>query len=301
MNAAFTKQDRLPFLLICLYAATELIPGSNTADVMGTQWFYLSIINIISILYIAFGKDQLRSAAVQRIPRTALYIIYLFLFALVCGSAGWAINKIEALVGVARWVNMFILFYCAAVLLYGRLHLIKWLAGLLTVLLLVQCLMILSQFFKGVEGEAEIDKLIYSIKLNTGNKNILAAGLLMKIPFVFYFIYQSNSWKRILFAAILLPAALSVFILNARASYIGLLLELLCFVILLLIVQYRKNKFQDSILRISISTIPVIIAFFLSSQLIKSSASENDTSPYGTVTERLSSISLTASGSNSRL
>src|SRR5436853_7123815 len=111
MKTAFSKGDRLPFLLICLYAATELIPGSNTADVIGTQWFYLNIVNLISILFIAFSKDDIIKEAINRTGKTALYVIYLFLFILAAISVVWAINRIEGIVGIARWANMFIMFF----------------------------------------------------------------------------------------------------------------------------------------------------------------------------------------------
>ena len=50
--------DHIPFLLLCLYAAVDIVPRGESTDIMGSQWLFLSIINTAALFYVTRKKNQ---------------------------------------------------------------------------------------------------------------------------------------------------------------------------------------------------------------------------------------------------
>jgi O-antigen ligase len=295
----FRSADIISALLIFGYIAVDFIPGGNTADVMGHQWLYLSILNLIGLGYFFFNKKEETFNSIRNISGNTISKLYTALF-IVCGfSIIFAMNKTESLVCYARFANSFLMFFCLAILLFKRLHLLKFIAWALSVILLIQSITILIQFFNGLD-DTSLNTLIYNLKGNAANKNILAASLVLKIPFAIYCIYISKAAGRLFHSMVLLLGAVTIFIINSRSSYLGLMVEILVFLFFIILINHKKLK--QSIYLAGFSILPIIIAFFISQLILNNAAGmQEDKNAYGTVTERLATISFTAEGSNSRL
>ena len=285
-----------PALFFCaLYFAIHFIPYMGAIDPMGTHWFYLAIIDLAVALYFFSGKDQYVTAIKTAFKNTFAYL-YLALFALSGFSIFTAINQTEALVCYARFIVTIFAYFNLVILLQGRLQLFKLLAQLLSLILLIESVQTLISFFNGLES-MPLDQLILSLQGNTGLKNIFAAALVVKIPFVLYCIYTSRLWGKIIHISILILGILSVFIVNARSSYVGLALVLFVYLIFCLLQYFKEKKTEPLLYRVGMVLLPMMAAFFLS-QIILSKAINQQTnhSTYGTVTERLGTISYEGDG-----
>ncbi|MEO6612853.1 MAG: O-antigen ligase family protein [Chitinophagaceae bacterium] len=293
--------DLVPSLLIAAYIAVDFIPGSNTADVMGNQWLYLAVINLAAILFLSVEKRTGNLPAIKNFLQSSLSILYGALFVLAGISVFFAINRTESLVCYARFTNTLVMYLALAILLYGRTNLFKLLAQVLSFILLIQSLGTVLEFFKR-SGDTDISTLIYSLKGNAANKNIFAASLVLKLPFTIYCICYSKTWSRIIHVLVLASGTLAIFILNARSAYLGVIAELMVFLVLFSAINYKKETAKQIFSRLAMVVLPVILSFFLSLVIIKNAISlQEQKTPYGTVIERLGSISLTAEGSNARL
>ena len=80
------------------------------------------------------------------------------------------------------------------------------------------------------------------LKGASGNKNIAAASILIKIPFVFYLMSEiKNKLIRSLLVLILVLSFYLIFLLSARAAILSTLLSLIAIVIFN-IIRYFKTK-----------------------------------------------------------
>ena len=285
-----------PALLFCtLYFAIHFIPYSGAIDPMGTHWFYLALLDLVVTIYLFAGKSHY-TTAIKPVFKNGFSYLYLALFALAGLSVFTALNRTEALVCYARFIVTIIAYFNIAILLHGRLHLFKLLARVLSVILLVESIQSLIAFFNGLET-MPLDKLILSLQGSTGLKNIFAAALVVKIPFVIYCIYTSGLWGKIIQMGILVLGVLTIFIVNARSSYVGLSLVLLMYLAFCVLRYFKERKTEPLLYRAGAVLLPVMAAFFLS-QIILSNALnlQSNHGAYGTVTERLGTISYEGDG-----
>ena len=301
-SGSLRSTDILPFILLILYACMELLTGKDTTDVMGDQWFLISILNISSLLAFAF-LPAFQGNNGSSIFRNPIIIAAGILLLLAGISITVSINKTESLVVLTRLMNAMVMLLVVGSLLRERIHLFRWLAVLLSLVLLVQSLQVIDQFFEGIKAGNTVNTVIYSLKLNTANKNILAAMIVFKLSLA---IYCSNSSRstvgRWLFALILVPAAFALFLINARASFIALILVLILNYVLILLSRPKQPSQIRSVFNYSGPALAVIISFLISVPVIKNAQKADAIdSPYGAVAPRLSSTDLTMAGSNSRI
>jgi O-antigen ligase len=299
----FLKQsDIIPLSLIFLYLFIDFVPNMDSADVMGSQWVYLVVINILSAVYIYLDRNN-STSAISRVSRNIISILFISLFVLAGLSILAAMNKVESLVCYARFSATFVSFFSMAVLLFNRPNLFKVLAQVLSVFLLVESIDILRQFFSGL-GQTTLGDLIFNLKGNSGNKNIMAASLVIKIPFAAFCIYSFNTIGKLVNLVIVALAALAVFFINARASYVSLILVTVLF---LAYCTYEYIKHKDIKLtakRVGFFFLPLVISWIISTIIIDNQLkleTADSSYGYGSVTERLSTISFTKEGSNLRM
>lgn len=286
--------------LILLYAITEFIPESGGGEVMGIQWVYINVLNIITTFLLLSKKDLVAVTAAAGVLRRLPSFLYFAILGLGVISLATALDRTETLVNLARLVNAIILFCNIGLLLYNRPRLFALMAQVFSLFLILQSFSTLSAFFKGLE-DTDINNLILGLKGNAGNKNILAASMVIKVPFVIYCIYSFRNWKRYIHLLSLATGTFTIFILNARSSYLGLILVLALFTAAYLYLQFRQSA-RQVVQTLLLTILPVVLAFFLSAMVIRNAIDNQGLeTPYGTVVERLNSISLTAEGSNSRI
>ena len=186
---------------------------------MGPQWVYLSIINAVAIAVIATNKVLAQS--VRNVFKANLKWVYIALFLVAGLSITGAVNKTESFVTYARFASAITAFLCLGILLNNRLHLLKWLVWFFSGVLLIQSFSTLQEFLSKI-GDDKIDAIILGLKGNAGNKNILAASLVIKLPFLLYLFHSAkNNAIKIALLVTLFLTGMSVFILNARSTYLS--------------------------------------------------------------------------------
>ena len=281
----------VPLIFVGLYLCIHFIPDFAAFDAMGPQWMYVVGLDLLVILYILSRKNEYNLAA-EVVFKNIFSRLYLAFFVLAGFSIFTAINPTESWVCYVRMIATIIAFFNMSILLNGRLDLFSWLAQLLGFILLYESLITLVQFLRGVET-IKLTELIMSLKGTTGNKNIFAADLIVKIPFVIYCILNSKIWGRILNIGILLLAAITIFIVNSRASYVSLLFILLIYLFYTLHTHFRERKLETTLYRMAYVLIPLIVALIIAQVELGNVSSlqpEKEVNYYGTVTERLGTI-----------
>jgi O-antigen ligase len=294
-KASESEFKRAEFAILLFYLGVDLIPRLGSVEVMGPQWLYLSLMNLIATIYIFTSFKGKLNRILQKISVNILSKVYLLVFIL-CGlSIFFAINPIESLVVYSRFIITIIAVLNISLLIYQRPKYIELLFQAISIIALFQCLPLLYSYVKLVDT-TETSTLIHSLILNSGNKNILAASFVIKTPLIIYCVFKFYSIRRfIINITSLTLLAMVIILLNARAAYIGFFAQIIMFLIFLYL-----NKKQSTIkqtIRQSLNVLlPVLFGIIFSQILLILPNSESD---YTTLDKRLATINQ--SGSTARL
>lgn len=297
-SSLLTVQGLAPIIVCALYFVVHFIGDFGAYDAMGAQWMYMVALDLAVILFLIARKNDYQLAA-AKVFSNIFSLLYLAFFAL-CGlSIFYAINPTESIVCYVRMLATIVSFFNIAIVLYNQSQTFKVIAQLLGLILFIESCQTISQFLQN-ENNQDFTQLIMGLKGTAGNKNIFAAGLVAKVPFVLYCLYRFKLPWKIINTAILFTAAWAIVLVSARASYLSLLLVVLMFIVLL-ILQYRKEKRLDTLLfQLGTVVVMIVAAFFISNtQLNEVKVSQEEASQsFGSATDRVLSITETNDESN---
>lgn len=290
----------MPTLFAGLYLLVHFIPDLDAADVMGPQWLYTGIIDALGILFI-FMHRQYCAPAIQGIFKYKFTLVFSFLVAWASLSYFYAINPTETLVTGARLITTFLVFIVLSILFYKQPlpALLTGISVIMAFVLLYDSLVLLKTFSSNLTTMS-LDENIIALRGNHGNKNVMAAALLIKFPFVLWLIINSKLLGKLLSAFVLVMGVTGLLILNTRSTYVGLLIITIIFIATTIYFKSKQNKKAIGI-QIAYLIIPVIIGYFIANMFLGTAVQMQDSQGgYGTVTKRIGDITV-ASEENSRL
>lgn len=278
------------YVLLFLYSIVSMIPYMGSVDKAGNQWLFLSILNLISLIVFFFSKPSFSFI------KSTLFKVILTFFILCIVSISFSNNVILSLHDISRQSTFFVSYlFISAFLFSKKLNInLNVVFAFFVFSLLIESLFslrpIINDFlFNGVNifeySSINIDALIGL----TGNRNITTAAIVIKLPFLYYFIIKSNNYLRTIFLSFLIfISSLPIFLISSRAALLSFsLINIFLFLILLLRSGNSLRLFKSI----------CIFLFTLSSYLLSviilplSSASGVD---------RLQSIAITNESSSNR-
>jgi len=111
LSRSMFNEDILACFLIVLYLAVDFIPSFGTIDVMGPQWFYLAIVNLLIGSYVLVNTKYRFTNIAIRFSNNLIILCYIGFFLLSGISIFFAINKIESLVIYTRFMVTLLAFF----------------------------------------------------------------------------------------------------------------------------------------------------------------------------------------------
>jgi O-antigen ligase/TolA-binding protein len=288
-----------PLILIMLYGLVEFIPNFDGADVMGAQWLYLSGVHLLTGLYLlTFGKNLIKGELGIISGNVITWLLISFV-ALAGLSMIWAINQVESMVTYARLLTTVLIFFQVGILLAGRWYLLKPLSYFFAFTLLIQSVDVIDQFFSGINEGQAFDAVVGNLKINSGNKNILAATLAIKFGLSILALLESPRLVKWLISIVLVLTVIALAMVNARASYISIAAQSLLLVVFSLVAMARDKNWKLAVSRIGFVIIPVVVGYFLSTAILQSAIEEQEKpTGYSTIAERAKTITFETSGRN---
>jgi len=280
------KVNKIDLAVLLLYLAVDLIPKLGSIEVMGPQWLYLSVLNLLSSLYLFTRYKVALTPILEKFSNNLLFLVYMSVFIL-CGlSIFFARNPIESLVVYSRFIITIIAFLNIGLLLYHKPKYLEFLFQAICIIALLQSIPLLYTYLKLVDITFT-DSLILSLIANSGNKNIMAASFVIKTPFIIYSIIKYYSLGRYVINTIsLLLVATLIFLLNARAAYLGFFLQILLFLIYFLIYQ-KQSTVKQTVRPLLIILLPILFGLIFSQVLI---SIPDSNSSYTTIDKRIATI-----------
>jgi len=287
-------------LFTILYLLVHFIPDLGGADVMGAQWLYSSALDLVVLGYIFFNKSTY-SEAIQAIYSYKFTLVFSALVIWAMGSYFYALNPTETLVTLARLITTYIIFINVSILFYKQdiekiFNIVAYIVGFI---LLYDAIYVISTFNNNVK--TNFDPSIGSITGNHGNKNVMAASLLIKFPFIVWIIVRSKILVRVLCSFVLLLGTIALFLLSTRSTFVGLAIIIILFAATTFYFRGKKD-IKESLGRMVFFVLPVVVAFFISNLIIANATDTAEESIMnGAVTARIQSIKLENNASSGRL
>ncbi len=283
-------------IVVMLYLCVEFVPSFGAADTVGTQWLYVAVLNCLATLFILLRRKFVPVGYFK----SALLVLY-GAFVVVSGLSFFvAFNVVESLVTYSRLLMGFIAFMNLLSLMYGNPKMLRTIFLMVGGIVLYQSVEVLWQFVSNSHHFIKLDDLVLSLTGNSGNKNIQAASIVIKMPFVLYAIYMLKGLGRVVYFVIFFVGSTALFLINARASYISLFLFVVIFVVFVIVFYLKKEKKRGILLAPALVVGMLFGAIFFSLYLF-STKSHMIQGTYGGIFQRVETIDVSDEGSSHRL
>ena len=269
--AALTPELILLIIFLCI----GYIPRLGAVDNIGPQWLALSIANLICGLFF-FSNAKYKTLY---IPFSNSVLLFLGFILWSGFSLFYAVNFNEALIKLSRWGNLFFL-------LVNLTLLVKHIGNWKVIISFLITIGLSWEVYKSMSGYFDVTSITnydFSkagfLKGVTGNKNVTAASIAFKIPFVLFLLQTSKkAIVKILLFSLLGLSLFNLVLLSSRAVYISVIVYALLYALLYLYYNYTQNANQfikKSLANISVFIAPLITVILLSFITLGSSNSVN--------------------------
>lgn len=233
-------------LILMAYLAIGFVPNAGAVDQIAPQWLYLNAMNIVSLLFVYFQRDYFKES-IQSLVKTRFAILYAAFIIWASASYFYAINPTEVLVNLARVVGTCIGFFNVFVHLSTIPKKFTFIAYVMTIYLTVEMYMILKPALEMLSNGTFQSRSL-EFKGTTGNINIAALSLVMKIPFALYLMnVQKNNIVKLIVGFVLMFAVMDLVFLSSRASFLALGFSVSLYIVLNYL-NYRMEGKKKSLL-----------------------------------------------------
>ena len=293
MSATQFRKEQFPnYIILILYIITGSLGNLGAIDILAPQWIYLGAVNILACLYFLFFNTESAQFGLSKLSKSLFIYVYLFYFIWSGLSYFYAINPTETLLNLPRLGNTFFAIAFCFLLLNGIENKIDFISRVFICFLAFELFSFYGDLSTQLENSAFNPK---NLKGVAGNKNITAASIAFKVPFVLYSIITvRKGFFKFLLSILLFTAIFAISILYARSailsSFIVFLIFLVYFVFTLL---SDRSQFKLKLKNLSLTIIPYLLALFLN---ITFTNSQNK----GNIGSQLGDIEFTEQSSNGR-
>jgi len=255
------KEEIIDKIFIILIAVTFMIPGFLSIDQMFPEFLYLSFVQIITTLYIFFVK---KSDYVSLIKQNLSLISFVLFLLIALISSYNATNFQLSIIELTVFFTFFITYLNLTVLFHKNENLIEFTVLLSIFLISVESLKVIYRAYEIYD--------FYKPNLRhpsyagfSSNVNVTSFSILVKTPFLFYFI---NTYKTKKFALKL--GLYSIFFISTSAIFLcysrGAILTLLLIFVLYFIYNFSVKK--NNVRYKSIILLLILIISYTTNKLI---------------------------------
>lgn len=286
--------DHIVMLFVVALFIIDFLPHSEAIDIIYPQFFYLAVLNCVIAFYISLKVRSINSDVISSMKKSYVFWVF-FTFIIICGLSFITANNktlvlekfIELLIALCILVNF-------TILLKNRLHLIPKIVLTICIVAFFQSCVELYYLKQNADKASVLTGLHY-LAQRTGNINVLAASLTIKLPFLLIgFTHYLQKRKVFLFIALIL-VTMTIFLTAARTALISTALIYIVFIIY----NFRVNSFsKSSMLKMVTLVIPVVLSILITNIIFKKT---KDTTRYSTLTDRVEQINTEDESANLRL
>ena len=251
-----------PYILIILYILTGSIPALGAIDILAPQWIFLGSVNLITSIYLFFNSTTFLNP-LYKLFKNYFFWGYFILIVWAAISYFYAINQVETLINLPRYFNVFVACIFCFLLISNIQKPIQFVVYVFGGFLLIEISAYYNDFLEVYSSDKYFS--LTRVKGVSGNKNITAASIAIKIPIILYLVNVTKSnLIKFLSVSILILSFLAISLINARAAILSSSIAVIVYSVYFLVTYIKKN----SSLRSTIISLSYGILTFLSSFLI---------------------------------
>ena len=269
-------------ILVLCYLCIGFIPNWGAVDKIAPQWLYLSIINLLSLIFILLNLSFFKIKIFNTL-KIGLSIFYIGFFIWASLSYFYSTNPTEVIVNITRQANTLFMYLHLAIfiqLFKDKIALICW---TIVIILSIEVYALLVQAYEMNQSTAGINPGL--LKGVTANRNIGAFSMAIKIPFILFLIqYSKNKFHNISLLTLLFFTIFSLSIISSRASYIAVFLISFLYSGFIIFQSYKLKRYKN-LFRLLYIIIPLTLSITLNQLFFSGSKTVS-------AIERASTISL---------
>jgi len=246
----------------------QIFPPLFVLDSTTMKHYVLALANIGSICFLLFYTAKKQQGSIHRsIFANKMNYAFLLLIAFMIVSMLQSMNIVESIVVLNRWLIVYMTFVFLAIFLNKKPSLINLLVGLnIAVALFNVAWCIIAYYYLGVNVNPRKNLWLNGFY---GNKNIFAVALLFKLPLLYYaFLFRKRVVKW-LGLALVYGVTFCLVILSARATFLGLIENLVIIVAYALYSFFYLKKGKEVLTNSLCILIFALCGFFAGNAFIK--------------------------------
>ena len=284
------KKNNIKYLFLGLLLFTDFIKNTTLRDFNTFSWYYLSIINSLTVLFILIEYKYFKSR-IEAVLNNKISIIYIGFVVWSIMSFFYADNNTEVIIKSGVWINALFIFLNVSILFYDQLN-FKVIAVLISINLLLGVYSSFSNYWELIKYTPYTfsnNSLLVGI---AGNRNVTALLFCLKIPFILYLIdVFKNKYLKIISYLLLIFSIYTLLLLGSRSSYIYFSL------ILIISISYTFFRYWNNKKTI-IKNLHLFNGFIISYFLFIIFVGSNNTA---SVNQRITSINIEDTSTQTRL
>ena len=274
-------------ILIIFYSFFLLLNFVDSIDSIGPQWLYFSFFNLLVFIYTIYTKQFFFSIKLFKSKPLFFYSLFILCCFL---SIFWSKFVNYTVQDSFRVLSTYISIILIYILFKKMKNTFVFISFYFLLLLILEVFYALFPFLKFLFNHSffvEIASIDTELIEGFGsNPNITAASIVVKFPFLLYFIYKSKLPSKVFLSFFSIFFFLLLLLLGSRASFLSILIQLSIFSFSL----FYLKKFKSFI----------ITLFLLSSSFLFSNFYTNQFIVQDNAVSQLSSIQITNQSSSNR-
>lgn len=217
----------------------QIFPPILTNDVTSLRHFFISLFVFAGgvFLLVSILKNKNKLVNPWQMPTIKLWGV-LIVFMLV--SISWAINQVEGLVVVNRWLLVLMSAFLITIFLSDKpksFHVLVYSAMVVALVNVITC--IVSYYYLNC---ADYPNKIPFINGGYGNKNIFAVCMMFKLPFLYYAFFRYKKIFKFIALFLILALCFCLPIISTRSAYLCLVLNIIILLVYSLMYLIRLKK-----------------------------------------------------------
>lgn len=226
----------IPYFILVGYLLIGFTPYFGAIDKIAPQFVLLSILNLTSLIFL-FSQLEVYKEKVDKSLLNILNLLFISSTIFALPSYFNAINVSEFFIELSRLITYLIAFFILLTFLkiIGKRNM-QYLILIVCFIHLIEVILVLAKFLELNSLTNTVSRKI-KLRVFTGNINITAFSIILKLPFLIYLV--NHNFRRYFSLLFFIPISFStLFLLGSRgANYTSLLL-----VLALLISLFFKEK-----------------------------------------------------------
>ncbi|MBP3254294.1 MAG: O-antigen ligase family protein [Bacteroidales bacterium] len=252
-------------IVICFLLLIQLFPPLWVQDVTSLRHFLLALFNVSALGIVVSGVYRQNIKVCNPLKfRPAMVLGLLIVWMAV--SIIWAMNKVESIAVINRWILVFFASCLTGVMLCNDKKLFRWLIYCTMVVTFVNVLTcIIGYYYFDLHISQRRNLMLNG---GYGNKNIFAVCLLLKLPLLYYAIFRYKGFVRAASLFLTFTVCFCLIILSTRSTFIGLGMHLTVLLLYALTEKIRFKADTKYIALVGLTVVIVLAGFFAGNKFI---------------------------------